>query len=287
MKCTTNEELWEYQSTFLEKRSIHVAEEYTEKWFYNKSAVYIYMMKCTFRCTDDCNLEKEKARAIALLQNMKTTGDQFEYYGYTITLTNRPFPRLLSKKTDSRFVLIKRLDDIPILCKGPLGMTGDIWGDLSICMDEHWADFNLLKTFTVNAPWISEKTSVEDAAYTLGVWGNCVRNNALHGSLHYRDGIDEIVSGDVLITGVEDLYSRIPYAFDLRAYLQMKKEKDKDPRYFFDDYYSVISRDKNHPAFGHSIGLTEEEIALLFPDDIGGAYETSNSATGWSRYWIE
>ena len=288
MKCNTNEDLWEYQSTFLNRRSIRVSAEYFEKWFYNQSAVYNYMMKCIFRYTEGCDLTQEKNIAIRLLQSMKNPGDSFEYHGYTITLTDQPYPRILGEDhRNNQFVLLKRLDDIPILCKGPIGYTGDIWGDLSVCLDESWNRFNLVQVSSVDAYWIPADDCSYATYYTLGKWGNCIRTDALHGSLHYWDGIDEIVSGDILLTGVEDSASKIPYAFDLRAYLQDKEEIKEDPRYFFDDYFGILNRDERHPAFGKRIGLSEKEIQTYFPDDIGGAYKEEGEQVRWSQYWIE
>lgn len=288
MKCKTNEDLWAYQSAFLDRRSIRVSAEYDEKWFYNKSAVYNYMMKCIFVYDEESILEEEKRHAIRLLQNLKTPGDEFGYHGYTITLTNRPYPRVLSEDPhNNSYVLLKKLDDIPILCKGPIGSTGDIWGDLSICLDESWNRFNLVQVSTVVADWLPDDVYMYDRYYTLGKWGNCVRTDALHGSLHYWDGIDEIVSGDILLTGVEDSLSKIPYAFDLRAYLQDKEESKEDPRYFFDDYFGILNRDNEQIDFGKEIGLTEKEIQLYFPDDIGGSYKTKEEVVQWGRYWIE
>lgn len=288
MKCKTNEELWEYQSTFLDQRSIRVCREYMDKWFYNRSAVYNYMLKCIFHYTEGCDLAQEKARAIRLLQSLKRPGDFFEYRGNIITLTDKPYPRILADPSRrNQFVLLKKLDDIPILCQGPIGYTGDIWGDLSRCLEESWTRFGLVQVSSVDAYWISDDSGLYDPYYTLGAWGNCLETSALHGSLHYWDGIDEIVSGDILITGVEDSWSKIPYAFDLRAYLKDREDDHEDPRYFFDDYFGILNRKEGHPAFGKDIGLSEKEIQTYFPDDIGGAYRTEGETVEWPRYWIE
>lgn len=289
MKCTTNEELWEYQSTFLNRRSIRVSDEYSEKWFYNKSAVYNYMLKCIFRYKEGCNLGEEKDYAIRLLQGMKKPDDSFDYYDHNITFTDQPFPRILSRSdNDNRFVLIKRLDDIPILCKGPIGYRGNIWGDLGQCLDASIFDFGLVQTHNAYADWLPDVPNMfdTDREYTLGVWGNCNKTDALHGSLHFRDGIDEIVSGDLLVTGVE-AFSRSPYEFDLRAYLQNKEKAEDDPRYFFDDYFGILNRKEDHPAFGKDTGLSEKEIQKLFPDDMGGSYRTEGQSVEWDQYWIE
>ena len=273
MKCRTNEELWEYQSSFLDRRSIRVSTEYTEKWFYNKSAVYNYMMKCIFRYEDGCDLEEERNNAIRQLQNLKETGDSFNYHNHIINLTDQPFPRILSRgENDNRFVLIKRLDDIPILCKGPIGYRGSIWGDLGQCLGANIFEFGLVQTRHAFADWLPDEPYIfdSDREYTLGVWGNCNETDALHGSLHFWDGIDEIVSGDLLVTGVEE-WSRSPYEFDLRAYLQNKEKVREDPKYFFDDYFGILNRNEEHHAFGKDVGLSEKEIQKYFPEDIGGS----------------
>ena len=119
-KCTTNKELWDYQSSFLNKRSVVLFDKYDEEHRrYNVAAVYYYLAKNALPWQGIEHRTQETKYLLHLIKDHLMRGDEIFYYGCRAQLTDEPYPRILSDGDPEYmdYVLVKRLDDIPILCK--------------------------------------------------------------------------------------------------------------------------------------------------------------------------
>ena len=120
LRCTTNKELWDYQSSFLNNRSIVLFDKYGEEHRrYNVAAVYYYLAKNALPWQGEGHEIAETKYLQHLIKDHLMKGDEIFYYGFRAQLTDEPYPRILSDGDPEYmdYVLVKRLDDIPILCK--------------------------------------------------------------------------------------------------------------------------------------------------------------------------
>lgn len=237
MKYTTNEELWEYQSTFLNDRTFRVFEQddYGEKdpiVFFNRSAAMSYLMRFALPglTRDGARSGKHMARLYGYMQDaLKVPGDAFQCFNYTVRLTDKPYPRILSCNASDEelsYVLVKRLDDIPVLCK---------------CRLEDIANTNLMDIHFPNIITKAEVTSSgRDTTRGITVWAQSTSGPKTfrHGKISAA-GINDTAYGTIALTGNMDLGTGRLQEFHMEDYLQWKKTTNRGhgATHIFADYH--------------------------------------------------
>lgn len=212
IKSKTNEELWNYQSSFLDKRCavIETPGGLMELYRYNISAVFSYLAKTVLPIRDDESAEREGEYLDRRIMDDLLRDRDMYYYGYRVRKTDDPYPRILSEGDPELmdYVLVKRLDDIPILCK---------------------ADFRGRDVYAVLTDVLGVRPSLICVDMTGTAYWGLVNKNP-DGDVHWELGQGYYVHGDIAMTG-EPYGDNIPLVepFDFSKYRQQDKPQTPIP----------------------------------------------------------
>ena len=274
MRFTTNEELWEYQSTFLNERSFHVFEqdEYSCKdpiVFYNRGAVMSYLMRFALPglTREGSKSHQRMAKLYTYMEEyLKMPGDVLRCFNYSVRLTDEPFPRILSRyesEDELSYVLVKRLDDIPVLCK---------------CRLEDISSGKLAGIHFPNV--ISQESIISDERSEpcgVTVWAQSTSGPKIfrHGVIHDSSG-EDAAYGTVAVTGLIDPKTNIPCEFFMEDYLRWKTTMNRGhgSTHIFADYHGC--QDPTRYSFYEQ-----------FKGDIAGGYMMPNRfEVRYKRSWF-
>ena len=274
MKYTTNEELWEYQGTFLENRTFRVYEQddYREKdpiIFYNRSAAMSYLMRFALPglSMGGARSGKHMAKLYTYMKEaLKVPGDAFQCFNYTVRLTDKPYPRMLSSyesEEELSYVLVKRLDDIPVLCK---------------CRLEDVVKANLIDIHFPNIISRAEMTSsTRNELCGITVWAQSTSGPKTfrHGKI--TDSYEnDTAYGTIAITGGLDPDTNQLQEFRMEDYLQWKETMNRGhgSTHIFADYHAC--QDPTRYGFYDQ-----------FKGDLAGGYMMPNRfEVGYKRSWF-